>query len=417
MTPEFLSYDEARARVLAAATPGPIETLPLERSAGRVLRRPLTATHDLPPFRNSAMDGYAVRTADLATASAAAPVTLRVVAAVPAGHAPPARLGPGEAVRIMTGAEPPPGADAVVPFEECERLAVAGDERVRIGRPPAPADHLRDAGADVRAGDRVLPAGRTLSAHDLALAGALGVALLEVACAPRAVVLSTGDELVALDAPLRAGAIRDSNRPMLAMLLAEAGAEVVRTEHLPDDPTVVAERIRAALRDADVVLTVGGVSAGDFDPVKLALDDVGGVSLWRVAMRPGRPQAFGAVDGRLFFGLPGNPGSVACVFEALVRPALRARQGATALDRPGVPARAATRIESRTGRVDFVRVELAWRDGLAWATPAGAQVSGHLGPQSRAHGLLVVPAACAALESGDAAEVRIWRLPDAGAGD
>ncbi|HEV2104787.1 MAG TPA: molybdopterin molybdotransferase MoeA, partial [Candidatus Eisenbacteria bacterium] len=267
-------------------------------------------------------------------------------------------------------------------------------------------------GADLAAGELALEEGRELSAYDLALLAALGVAEVPVARAPRVAVLSTGDELLDPDQPLVAGAIRDSNLPMLALLAEQAGAQVVVAERLPDDPERVAVRIGEALEVADVVLTIGGVSAGDFDPVKLALARVGGVETWRVAMRPGRPQASGAPAGRLFHGLPGNPASVACVFETLVRPALRRMQGHARLDRPRLAVRAARAVESRPGRTDFVRCTLEWRDGAAWAAPAGAQVSGHLTPQSRAHALVVVPEAAPGLAAGEAAEALVLRLPE-----
>jgi molybdopterin molybdotransferase len=184
-------------------------------------------------------------------------------------------------------------------------------------------------------------------------------------------------------------------------------------ERLPDDVTRVTERVREGLAASDVVLTIGGVSAGDFDPVREALGRLGKIELWRVAMRPGRPQAFGTPGGKVFYGLPGNPASVACVFETLVRPALRVLQGFTQLDRPRVPVRVAERVESRAGRSDFVRATLAWRDdGLLWATPAGAQVSGHLSPQSRAHGLLIVPYASERLEPGERAHALVMRPPE-----
>lgn len=408
--PVSLSFAEALARVLDAARPLPAERAALSEASGRALRRDVVAPHALPPFRNSAMDGYAVRAADLTAASADRPVDLPVGAVIPAGRPTPRALTTGEAMRIMTGSEVPAGADAVVPFEECERRD-GPPERVIVRRPSGVGDHVRDAGADVAAGAVVLHAGRELSPRDLALAGSLGLAHLDVSPAPRAIVISTGDELLALDEPLRPGAIRDSNRPMLAMLLAEAGCRVLRTEHLPDDSALVARKLTAALADADVVLTIGGVSAGDFDPVQQALASVDGIALWRVAMRPGRPQAFGAPGGRLMFGLPGNPASVACTFEVLVRPALRALQGYAERDRPRIPVRVAEPVASRAGRTDFVRATLEWRNGEAWATPAGAQISGHLGPQSRAHALLVVPEPIAALRADDRAEAIVWRLP------
>lgn len=415
--PRFLSYAEARARVLAAVTPLPVEERPLVRTAGRALRRALDAPHALPPFRNSAMDGFAVRASELALASTTHEVTLPVASVYAAGAAILLPLSPGTAVRIMTGAEVPEGADAVVPFEECRR----GDpsitpEHVTFTGPIAAGANVREAGADIAAGARVLSEGHELSPHDLALLGSLGFARLPVSPRPRVAVLSTGDELLELGEALRPGAIRDSNLPMLSLLCEQAGALVVVAERLSDDATRVASRIAEVLAVADVVLTIGGVSAGDHDPVKQALSQLPGIELWRVAMRPGRPQAFGTPHGRVFFGLPGNPASVACVFEALVRPALRRLAGHHELDRPRVPVQVTESIDSRAGRTDFVRCRLAWRDGSLWATPAGAQISGHLTPQARAQALLVVPAETERLAPGDRGEALVLRLPSAAEG-
>jgi len=410
--PLSLSFAEARARVLAAVRPLPAVRAPLAECAGRALREPLVAPHALPPFRNTAMDGFAVRSADVAAASDAKPVALRVIEVLPAGRAPAHALGRGEAARIMTGAMLPEGADAVVPFEEAERAGGGADERCVVRRASAAGEHVRAAGADVASGETVFEAGRQLTPHDLALAAALGFAELGVGPRIRIALFSTGDELLDVDQPLHPGAIRDSNLPMLALLLRASGGVLTFAERLRDDAGRVAARVRDALEQSDVVLTIGGVSAGDFDPVKAALGELGGVEAWRVAMRPGRPQAFGTPGGKVFFGLPGNPASVACVFETLVRPALRVLQGYTQLDRPRVPVRVGARIESRAGRTDFVRCVLAWRERGLVATPAGAQVSGHLSPQSRAHALLVVPEACERLEPGAAAEALVLRPPE-----
>jgi len=409
--PLSLSFGEARDRVLAAVKPLAAERVPLVEAAGRALRAAIVAPHALPPFRNTAMDGFAVRSADLARASDASPVTLRVVEVLAAGHAPSRPIASGQAARIMTGAMLPEGADAIVPFEEAEQAGRNGEERCLIRRPAVPGDHVREAGADVARDETVLEAGRELSPHDVALAAALGVAHVAASPRPRVAVLSTGDELLDVDQPLEPGTIRDSNLPMLSLLVQACGCSVSLAERLPDDAGVVARRVREALDRSDAVLTIGGVSAGDFDPVKEALEGLSNVERWRVAMRPGRPQVFGAPGGKLVYGLPGNPASVACVFETLVRPALRALQGFSELDRPRALVRAARAIESRAGRTDFVRCELEWRDCELWATPAGAQISGHLAPQSRAHGLVVVPEADERLEAGESAVALVLRLP------
>ena len=419
--PRSLRFAEARAHVLGAVSALPAVRVPLDEAVGRALREPLVAPHALPPFANTAMDGYAVRSADLASAAETSPVTLRVVEVLPAGHVPTRALVEGEAARIMTGAMLPGGADAIVPFEEAERSGEGSGERCVVRRAPAPGEHIRSAGADVGRGETVFESGRQLSQYDLALATALGAPRLLVSPRPRVAVLSTGDELLDVADALRPGAIRDSNLPMLAQLVRATGCELTASVRLPDDPARVAARVREALDQSDAVLTIGGVSAGDFDPVKEAI--AGGlagpaagsaaVELWRVAMRPGRPQAFGMPGGKMLYAMPGNPASVACVFETLVRPALRAMQGFTQLDRPRVPARAARAIDSRAGRTDFVRCSLEWRDGTLWATPAGAQISGHLAPQARAHALLVVPEEADRLEVGAAAEALVLRAPQA----
>jgi molybdopterin molybdotransferase len=409
---ELIGYAAARARVLEAVQPLAAETVTLTDAHGRALRRDALAPIALPPFANSSMDGYAVRAADLAGASVASPRELAVIEVLPAGHVATRALAPGQAMRIMTGASVPAGADAVVPFEDCERLGHAGAERARFTRPATPGENIRPAGRDVAAGETALEAGRELSAHDLALLGALGFSSVEVTRRARVGILSTGDELVDVGEPLSPGAIRDTNRPMLAMLAAECGAIVTASEHVRDDAAAFAAAALGMLGHCDVVLSIGGVSAGDFDPVKLALGAIGDVALWRVAMKPGRPQAFGRPCGRLFFGLPGNPASVACVFEVMVRPALRRLQGFAATDRPTLAVRAAETIASREGRTDFVRVTLSWREGEWWATPAGEQVSGHLAPQSRAHALLEVPEVAAQIAAGDLAKAMLLRWPE-----
>ena len=405
----LLSYPEARARVLGAARPLPAEIVPLADAHGRALRQTLVAPHALPPFRNSAVDGFAIRARDLERATTAEPVQLDVVATVPAGRVPPQSLPPRGTMRIMTGAMLPAGADAVVPIEDSE---LPGGNTASFRRAVPPGANVRDQGRDLASGAIALEDGRELSAHDLALLASLGFARIPAGPRPRVVVLSTGNELLDPAAPLEPGRIRDGNGPMLRALLDGCGASVLRVERLPDDAMTVSRAIADAVRDADAIVSIGGVSVGDFDPVRQAIASLPWIELWRVAMRPGQPQAFGSLDGRLFFGLPGNPASVACVFEALVRPALRRLQGFTVLDRPRLEVRAAETIGSRAGRTDFPRATLAWRDGAWWATPTGEQVSGHLVPQSRAHALVVIPGDVESLARGERAEALLLRWPE-----
>lgn len=409
--PRLLTYAEARAHVLGSVRPLPSVRTELANACGRALHRGAMSPHALPPFDNSSMDGFALRSADTREATPDHPVELPVVEVIPAGAIASRPLGPGEAMRIMTGAAMPEGADAVAPFEDTESVPGAG-KRVRIPAPVAPGACIRRAGDDIAAHTEAVPEGQELTPHDIALLASLGIAHVDVGRRPRAAVVSTGDELLGVTEPLRPGAIRDGNRPMLEALLTQAGCEIVSSERLGDEPGEVAGRIARALGRADVVLSIGGVSAGDFDPVKQALHRLGNVELWRVAMKPGRPQAFGTPDGKLFFGLPGNPGSVACVFEALVRPALRKLQGYAVIDRPRLEVTAGEDIPSRPGRTDFVRVTLA-REGGAWrALQAGAQISGHLTPQTHAHALLVVGEDVGVLRAGETAEALLLRWPE-----
>jgi len=414
-SPLPIPYAEARRRVLAAARPGPVERVSVAAARGRALRTTLRAPDPLPSFDNPSMDGWAVRSADLARASAAAPTTLAVAGVIAAGDVPTRSLRAGEAMRIMTGALMPTGADAVIAFEDAGAPEPGGTqaaaERVRFTRPARERENVRPAGADLAAGAVALEAGRELSAHDIALLAALGHAEVPVGARPAVAILSAGDELVEPHEALRPGAIRDANTPQLAALLEECGCRVTLLRRLRDDPAAVAAAIREALAVADVVLTIGGVSAGDFDPVKQSLDSLQDIEHWRVAIRPGKPQAFGTPAGKLFFGLPGNPGSVACVFETLVRPALRKVQGFAVLDRPWLEVRAAVAIPSVVGRRDFVRAALGRREDGWWAEPAGPQVSGYFTPQSRAHALLVVPEEAGSLQPGDAARALLLRWP------
>lgn len=409
--PESLTFAEARARVSAGLTPLATERAALDLATGRALRASIRAPHALPPYANSAMDGIAVRADDLAQASAASPVSLAVIATIAAGHPHDGVVGAGQAMRIMTGAPIPDGADTIVPVEDLDPQD-PGAREVRVVRAPPRGEHVRASGADVTAGTVVLEAGRQLSPHDIALLAALGIGEVEVGARPRVAILSTGDELRDASSPFEPGTIRDSNTPLLRALIAEAGGTVVHAERLADDPQRVADAIARALASADLVLSIGGVSAGDFDPVKLALDRIGGIALWRVAMKPGRPQAFGVHGSARFHGLPGNPASVACVFDTLVRPALRALAGFSTVERPLVAARVGEDIPSRAGRTDFVRVRLE-PSGDGWsAHPVGEQISGHLTPQAFAHGLLEIPAERPRLSAGDRALVRLWRWPD-----
>jgi len=362
-----VSVHEHLTRVLAAVAPmAPVDSdLPAAR--GRVLAEDVVARVAVPGFDNSAMDGYAVRRADVEAASPEHPVTLRVVAALPAGSGEDPAIAPGEAVRIMTGAPLPSDADAVIPQEETD----LGAERVAVHAPAAAHGHVRAAGSDVRVGTVVLPAGRVLGSRDIAAAAASGASRLRVHPAPRVAVLSTGDELVAPGEPLGRGRIHDSNSYLLEAAVAEAGGIPVRVSAVPDDTEALRGVFERLAGEMDAVVTSGGVSVGDYDVVKALLRSIGSVWFGPVRMQPGKPQGFGAwSDGTPIFTLPGNPVSVFVSFETFVRPALLAMQGHRTLERPLLCAVAAEGWRSPAGREQHMPIALV-RDENEGADPGG----------------------------------------------
>ena len=385
----MLSVDEALARVMADVRRMPAETVSLLDAQGRVLAVDVAAPRPLPPWPASAMDGYAVRAVDV-------PGVLDVLETVAAGGWPSRTVGPWQATRIMTGAPVPAGADAVVMVEDTallagEALPVA--ERVDVRVASASGRHVRARGCEVDEGSVVLTAGTLLTAGALALLAGLGIASVEVRVRPRVAILTTGDEVVAPGVPLGPGQIHGSNDIALAALVRDAGAEPVRLGNVRDDP----DALRAAFTLAavhDVVVSTGGVSVGDFDHVKGVFADLGGaVTFWRVAMKPGKPLAYGSLGGVPVFGLPGNPISCMVNFLLFVRPVLRTMLGDPRPHLPELEAELAGSVRRAPGRFELVRVALA-RDagGVVRATVAGPQGSASLLSMSGAHGLALVAA-------------------------
>lgn len=379
----MLSYDDALARILAAAgSPLPAEPVPPEEAAGRALAADVTALADLPPFANSAVDGFAVRAAD----TEHPPVLLRVTQTIPAGRAPARAVGPGEAARIFTGAPLPFGADALVMVEDTE--ATDEPDQVRLLAPGAP-DHIRRAGSDIRRGERALAAGTTLDAGAIGLLSALNRKDVSCIRRPRVGLLTTGDEVVPVgDAALLPGQIRNSNAPALAAAIRAAGALVAVRRHARDDPDAVREALHACA-DCDVIIAVGGVSVGDYDYVKQVVGEIGRLDFWRVAIKPGKPLAFGQIHNALFFGLPGNPVSALVTFELFVRPVLRRLSGHAVVQRPRVSAVLAAPLPHAPGRREFARARLDWEDGVCRAIPTGAQGSHRLASLAGANALLI----------------------------
>ncbi len=387
----LVPLEVVQREVLDAVTPLDPDTVELEAALGLALAETVRSAEPVPPFANTAMDGYAVRAADTAGAADGAPLPLRVVGELPAGRAPDRAVGAGEAIRIMTGAPVPPGADAIVMVE---RTTVDGADRVLIGAEARPGDHVRPAGGDLGPDEVVFEPGTVLGPAHLGVLASLGVARVRVVRRPRVAVLSTGDELVAADAPgpLAPGQIRDSNRPMLLALAREAGCDTVDLGIARDDEAGTVATLRDATASYDAVLTSGGVSVGDYDYVKVALDRLGTLVARQVAIKPAKPLAFGVVGGVPVFGLPGNPVSSLVSFECFARPALLQRKGHRHRFRPEVTARAEHAFTRRPdGKLHLDRVRVR-ADGEGYvAARTGDQASNVLSATAAANGLALLP--------------------------
>ena len=413
--PQLLSVAAARDRILEHFQPLEAEELPLSHCAGRVLARDLAAPHDLPPFGNSSMDGYAVRAAEVSAAATDRPVALPVSGDIPAGGGLPPALAIGTAARIMTGAPLPPGADAVVPVEDTDesrdRAGRPLPARVAIFRPAAGGANVRPVGQDVRAGEIVAPASTVLGPASIGVLAALGYSVLPVFRRPRVAVFSTGDELRAIEEPLEPGQIHDSNSHALAAAVAACGAEAVRLGVARDQLESVRGRLaEARAAGAQLILSSAGVSVGAYDVVKAAVEAEGGLRFWRVRMRPGKPLAFGHVGGVPFFGLPGNPVSALITFEVFVRPAILKLAGRRAWGRLALQAELLESLPS-DGRETYMRVIVEERAGRYVARAAGDQGSAVMSTLVRANGLLVLPEGLTEARAGQ--QFSVWLLDGA----
>jgi molybdopterin molybdotransferase len=381
---------EVQDEILAAVPRLDPNRVPLGEALGVVLSEPIVAGESVPPFANTAMDGYAVRSADTARATEAEPARLTVVGELPAGRAPTVAVGSGEAIRIMTGAPMPSGADAVVMVERTERV---GDDGVAVRVPAQTGDHVRAVGGDVVSGATVFEAGTTVLPAHVGVLATLGITEVPAYRRPRVGVLSTGDELIEGPRALAPGQIRDSNRPMLLALLADSGFEPVDLGVARDDEALITRRLERGIERCDALLTSGGVSVGDYDFVKAALDRLGALRWSQVAIRPAKPLAFGVVDGTPVFGLPGNPVSSFVSFEMFARPALLQMAGHRVIHRPEVAAVAAEPLGRRPdGKLHLDRVWVQIDEhGRYRVGRSGAQASNALAAMAAADGLALLP--------------------------
>ena len=390
-----ISVEEALALILDNVPILPAEDVPLMASLRRVLAKPVVAREELPPFANSSMDGFALRAVDIQTAAAKSPVTLKVVGEIAAGGSPGATVEPGSGVRIMTGAPMPSGADCVVPVED------TGESRNRVLQPPpahikvfralGSGDYVRPAGEDVQVGSVVLSAGTKIRPQEIGLLASLGSASVSVVRQPRVGVLATGDELLAVEQPLEAGKIRNSNSYVQASQVIEAGGVPISLGVARDSLGDLRERLQEGLsRGVDLFVSSAGVSVGAYDVVKHLLDSEGMVRFWRVRMRPGKPLTFGEFSKVPYLGLPGNPVSAMVSFERFTRPALLKMGGHSELARPQLLVTVETEMHS-DGRESYVRALARKTDHGYVATLTGSQGSHMMTSLSKANALVIIP--------------------------
>lgn len=398
----MIDVDEALARILAAFHQLPMVRVPLAEAVGYVLSVDVIASASVPAFANAAMDGFAIRAVDSIDA-AKTPATLMVIAEVAAGTESTVPVAAGAAVRIMTGAPLPPGADAVIRFEETAEgrggPRLGPGSTVTVARPIAAGENVRPPGEDVLAGETVLRAGMRVRPAEIGVLAALNRTHATVYRRPRVGVLTTGDEIVDPGEPLGPGQIRNSNGPMVAALVRRYGGEPVPLGIARD--TAVDLRARLATASGlDLLLTTGGVSVGDYDLVKQVLQADGRIELWEVRIKPGKPLAFGWLGDTPVLGLPGNPVAAAVASEQFARPAIRKMLGDRSPAIPTVLARLDSRIENRGGRRQYVRVAVETGPDGYLARIAGRQGSGTISTLARANGLLIVPEHMAVAEPG-----------------
>jgi molybdopterin molybdotransferase len=382
-----VSVQTARDIVLEAVGRLDAETRPVERALGYFVSGTVVSPSDVPPFDNSAMDGFALRSSETRSARPGASVRLRIIGTTRAGDAEAPSPGIGECISIMTGASIPPPADAVVKIEDVELT----DSCIVIKEPVPAGDNIRKAGEDIKESDILLSPGARIRPQEMGVLASLGIASVGVIRKPTVTVLTTGDELVGIDEPLTPGKIRDSNRYSLSGLLSGLGCRTILPEIIPDVKDRMDDAFREALKNSDMVLSTGGVSMGKYDLVRETISSIGKVEFWKVNMKPGKPLLFATAQGRPVFGLPGNPVSCMVSFELFVRPALLKMMGSRILFRDELEARLASSLSKKKGRAEFKRGRM-WREGgTLFVNAAGPQGSGILTSLVKANCLVRLP--------------------------
>jgi len=404
----MIDIEEARKIILDSIKPLEVITVPLEDSLGLVLAEDIHSDTDIPPFDNSAMDGFALRAADTEGASKNRPVVLEVKEDLPAGYVSSTAVSSGVAIKIMTGAPLPQGADAVVPVEDTS----SEGGRVFIFKEAKPGANIREAGEDVKKGELVIEAGSRIGPPQLGMLASLGRAQVKVRRQPRVGIIATGDELVDVSEEIRPGKIRNSNSYSLIALVRECKAIPVPLGIVRDEQEKLKETIEKNISGVDMFVTSGGVSVGDYDMVKDVLTELGEMSFWKIAMKPGKPLAFGFIQGKPLFGLPGNPVAVIVSFEQFVGPSILKMMGKTKLFRPEIEATLVEDIKKKPGRLHLVRVQVFQKDGSFFARSTGPQGSGILKSMVLANGLALIPKEATLIRAGERVRVQMLGMEE-----
>lgn len=398
----FLSVQEVQKRIITdiQSVEG-IERVDLRRALGRILAADVTATFNTPPCDNSAMDGYAFRSQDISDQS---PLSLKVIGQSFAGHPYSGEVASGEAIRIMTGAQVPADVDTVVMQEHTEKKDA---DTILITHIPKPFANVRKEGDDLTSGQIFLAEGKKLSPTDLAFLATQGIAEVTVKRNVRVAFFSTGDELRSIGETLKEGEIYDSNRYSIYGLLKNQDIEIIDMGVIPDDQQAIEDAFISASRIADAVITSGGVSVGEADFVKQTLEKLGQINFWKIAMKPGKPLAFGTLGDSLFFGLPGNPVAVIATFYQFVQPALKRMKGQDIVLPLMIKAKTTEFLKKRPGRTDFQRGILEQSEtGTLTVRSAGTQASHVLTAMSRANCFIVIPEECGSIDTGEMVDVQ-----------